>query len=236
MDLAKRLALVIPVLALLACGGSVVKVGPGAGDGGGDDGPSNGCPSLDVVGGGAACSDPGQTCMGTVSFDECGSGQSVTTQCTCASGTWQCPVAFSGACPAPTVPCPIPSAITPGGSCTTSSYLSCSSDIAVQVCNGDPSDGTLQCICNDGAWNCAEGTPVCVIEAGGACPPPGNTFQGQACDEYGITCGGDEQFCGGGPVYDALQCQNGVWTVVASTFCDADGGVDAEFGDAGQGI
>jgi hypothetical protein len=33
MLFATRLALVLPVLALLACGGSVVKVGPGGGDG-----------------------------------------------------------------------------------------------------------------------------------------------------------------------------------------------------------
>ena len=237
MLFAKRLAFVIPVLALLACGGSVVKVGPGGGDGGGDDGPDNGCPSPAAVGAlGAVCSDIGQVCEGTVVFDQCGSTETITTQCTCASGTWACPVAISGGCVGPITPCPVPSSITPNGACTTSPQLSCQSDIPVEVCNGQSPYGNISCNCVGGAWQCLQAGPACPVEAG-SCPSPDTTYAGQACDLYGTTCGGDPQICGGTTVYDGLQCQGGVWTVVAATFCDVDAGfTDAEGPDGGKGI
>jgi hypothetical protein len=237
MDLAKRIALLAPVFVLLACGGSTTQVGgPGNGDGG------TSCPSPTVVGGGGSCSDPGESCSGTVSVpNECGTGGGGTTtaQCTCQDGSWQCPVAFTGGagCPVPDPGCPDPSQVQPGNTCSTSPQDSCTSTIPIPSCNGAP-EGYVQCNCEQGVWACEEfGGPACPIEAG-VCPDPSQVYDGQGCDTYGTTCQGDPQFCGGTTVYDTLQCYAGAWTLVAQTFCDeADAGfADAQTTDGGQGI
>jgi hypothetical protein len=236
MDLAKRIALLAPFLALLACGGSTTQLGGG---GGGDGGPNPSCPSATVVGSGGACNDPGESCTGTVTLPYgCGEGSgTTTTQCTCQDGNWQCPVAFAGgACPAT---CPDPSQVAPGGTCTTNPSLSCTSSFSITDCNGQPV-GSISCDCPNGEWECEPiGTPVCPVPPeAGTCPPAGQVFVGDGCDTYGTTCSGDPQTCGSTTVYDTLQCNAGQWTLVAQTFCDeADAGfIDAEGPDAGQGI
>ena len=85
MHLAKTLALAVPLLALLACSGSVSKIG--AGDGGGDDGPNPDCPAASTVTNGVACVDPGLSCPGAYGQPQC-NGPSVPVQCTCENGQW----------------------------------------------------------------------------------------------------------------------------------------------------
>jgi hypothetical protein len=235
MHLAKRLALLVPVLALLACGGSVVKVGPG--DGGDDGGPNPACPSPPVVGSGASCNDPGLQCPTSYTIPTCdGSGGSTTVECTCGNGLWECPeIGGAPSCPAPPV-CPDPTSVVQGNACSTDSTISCQSNIPITDCNGN-NEGFLTCNCLGGVWACEEfGGPACEVDAGTTCPDPTTVFSGQGCATYGTICGGDPQSCGGGVVYDALQCVAGVWNVVASTNCEADAGIDAETVDGGKGI
>jgi hypothetical protein len=235
MHLAKRLVLLVPVLALLACGGSVVKVGPGDG---GDDGGNPECPSQQVLETGGACSDNGQQCPISVTLPSCnGTGGSTSVECTCTSGQWQCPEFAGGApaCPAPPV-CPDPATIQQGISCAVDPSIACQTNTPITDCNGN-TEGFLTCNCLGGQWACEEfGGPACEIDAGTNCPDPNTVFVGQGCATYGTVCGGDPQSCGGGTVYDALQCVAGVWNVVASTDCEAEGGVDAETTDGGKGI
>ena len=235
MHLAKRLALLVPMFAMLACGGSVVKIG--SGDAGDDGGPNVGCPTAAFVGAGGSCLNPGQVCEGTVTVSVCSGTSTVSTECTCTNGDWACPVDFgSPPCPSPTPDCPDPASVAEGNSCVTASTLSCQSNIPITDCNGN-TEGFLTCNCLSGEWACEEfGGPACVADAGTTCPDPNTVFQGQGCATYGTTCGGDPQSCGGGTVYDALQCVAGVWNVVASTDCEAEGGVDAETTDGGKGI
>ncbi len=236
MPLAKRLALLVPMFALLACGGAVSKLGNG--DAGDDGGPDPTCPSQQVVGSGGTCFENGQQCPTTVTFPSCdGTGGSTTLECTCSSGQWQCPEYAGGApsCPAPPV-CPNPSQVVGGNSCYANPQLACQSNIPITDCNGN-SEGYLTCNCLSGTWACEEfGGPACVPDAGGPCPDPNTVYSGQGCATYGTTCGGNPQYCGSGTVYDALQCVAGVWNVVASTDCEVDGGVDAQSVDGGQGI
>jgi hypothetical protein len=216
-----RLAPLVSLAAvLLACGGSVVTIGPGdAGDGG-----NPACPTPAVVGASGSCNDPGLTCSGSVSVPSCNStGSTTLVQCTCNSGVWQCPV-FSGGieCPAPPPACPLPAQVQANDLCTPYPGLSCLSDIPIVGCDGQPM-GYVSCTCPNGSWSCETPTPLCPVDAGG-CPPPDSTFAGQGCAYYAGTCGGDPQICGGQVLYDALQCNAGVWTVVAQTACDVDGG------------
>ncbi len=206
---------------LLACGGSVVTIGPGgAGDAG--DGGNPACPTPAVVGGARACNDPGLTCSGAVDMPTCnGTGGTTLVQCTCSNGVWSCPV-FAGACPGPIPTCPGPSQVQPNGFCQPSSGLYCPSDIPIVACDGQPM-GYVSCTCPSGTWSCEAPGPLCPVDAG-ACPPPDSTYAGQGCDYYAGTCGGNPQSCGGQTLYDALQCSAGVWTVVAATVCDVDAG------------
>lgn len=235
MPIVKVLTLVASFATLVACGGSVVNLGPGDGGSGGD-GPNPSCPMASTVDNGVLCSDPGLSCPGAFSQPTC-DGEGAPVQCTCGSSepgrgaTWQC-AEFSGgiSCPPPPPPpsCPAPSYVTQGAACSTEPQLSCQSDIAISGCNGQPS-GFVDCSCLNGSWSCAQaGGPACIIDAGAPCPNPNSTFAGQGCATYGMNCGGDPQTCGGGVVYDALQCVGGVWEVAVGTTCD----VDAGFSDA----
>ena len=237
MHLAKTLVLVVPFFALLACSGAVERV-IDVGDGGGDDGPNPNCPAASTIDNGVSCGDPGLSCPGAYGQPTC-NGPQVPVQCTCTSGQWQCPVLAGGGieCPPPPTSCPPPSLVTAGAYCSTDSSLSCQSNIPIQGCNGT-TDGYVYCECFNNSWSCAEpGAPLCPVDASVPCPPPDSTYAGQTCaDTSGDTCGGDPQTCGGQTVYDALQCQNGVWTVVASTSCSVDGGnIDAQATDGGAG-
>jgi hypothetical protein len=208
--------------------------------GSGDGGSSNrnlDCPTASGVTAGEACPNPGQVCTGTVSYSQCGGPPSTTTaQCTCDDQGWSCPVTFSGGCVGPEV-CPPPSSITPGAGCALPSSTSCGSDIPVLECDGVTVAGYEQCSCVSHEWLCGPvGTPVCSVDASAPCPDPGTVFAGDGCTSPGATCGGDPQTCGSTTLYDAVQCTNGVWQVVASTSCDVDSGLDAEGPDGGKGI
>ncbi len=221
--LVRRLARLAPLAAatLVACGGSIVKVGPA--DAGGD-GPVETCPDPSVVGSAASCSVAGQSCAGSVQVSFCGgTGAFTSVDCTCGDGIWQCPdVGVGAGCPAqPT--CPAQADVTPGGECGVDPTLSCNSNVPITDCSGAVV-GYLACSCLSSAWNCAMSLPVCPEDAGPGCPPPDSTYAGQACAYYATTCGGDPQTCGGATLYDALQCSAGVWTVAAATTCDVDGG------------
>ncbi len=244
MSLVRSLLVAVPLAALLACGGSVSRLD--VGDGGGDDGPNTSCPQASAVDNGVSCSQPGLSCPGAYSQPTCDGG--IPVQCTCTSGSWQCPLVSGGIyCPPPPTGCPAPGLVTPSGSCSADPSLSCTSTIPIQDCSGNV-DGYLSCSCQGGAWNCPEpGGPLCVPDAAPTCPSPDTTYAGQPCTSYGIDCGGDPQTCGGQIVYDVLTCQAGAWTVVATTSCAVDAGpldagpvdgsfVDSEGPDAGMGI
>jgi hypothetical protein len=239
MPSAKRLAfLVRPSLfaslfaSLLACSGGVTKIGSG-----GDGGPNPECPSSEVVAGGGSCSEPGLQCPGTETYTTCGGEGSTTVQCTCTNGDWSCPVLVGSAPACPVNPvCPTPASITQGGYCTVDSTLTCPSTLPITDCNGN-TQGYASCLCENSAWQCEEfGGPACEIDASAPCPDPGIVFAGQGCATYGTTCSGDPQVCDGTTVYDTLQCVGGVWSAVATTYCDADAGADAQFTDGGAGI
>jgi hypothetical protein len=232
MDLAKRLALIVPMFALLACGGAVSRFDSGDA---GDDAPNPACPAPQVVGGGGACLDVGLQCPAVVSVPTCeGNGGSSTVQCTCGNGVWECPEVGAGIdCVPPPSPCPAPASIVQGAFCSTDPTLSCQSNIPIPSCNGQPS-GFVSCQCTGNQWSCEEfGGPACPVDASAPCPDPNSVFAGQGCATYGTTCGGDPQSCGSTVVYDALQCVAGVWNVVASTACDVDAGIDAQGPDGG---
>jgi hypothetical protein len=218
-----RLAPLVPLAAvLLACGGSVVTLGPDGGDGG-----NPACPAPGIVGSAGSCSDPGLMCSSALVLPTCGDGGTGTSflTCTCSNGAWSCPD-IPIQCPGPPHPCPEPAQIVPNGSCTSDPGLSCLSNIPIVGCDGEP-HGYVSCTCESGGWSCDSPSPLCPVDAGG-CPPPDSTFAGQGCAYYAGTCGGDPQSCGGETLYDALQCSAGVWTVVASTQCDVDAGTGAD--------
>jgi hypothetical protein len=217
-------------VSIAACGGSVVKVG--SGDGGS---PNDDCPAASGVTPGESCPNPGQVCTGAVSYSQCGGAPStITEQCTCNDQSWSCPpVPVSGGCVGPEV-CPPPSSITPGGGCAVPSSMSCASDIPVLECDGVTVAGYEQCSCVSGQWLCGPvGTPACDVDASAQCPDPSTVFAGDGCTSPGATCSGDPQTCGSTTLYDAVQCNGGVWRVVASTICDVDSGLDAEGPDGG---
>lgn len=222
--LARLAPLALLASMLLACGGSVVTVGPGdAGDGG-----NPACPAPAVVAAAGSCSDPGLTCSGAVDVPTCnGTGGTTLVQCTCSNGVWQCPVFAGGIdCPAPPPTCPEPAQVVPNGSCIPDPGLTCLSNIPIVDCAGQPS-GFVSCTCEAAGWSCEAPGPFCPADAGD-CPPADSTFAGQACNYTATICSGDPQSCGGQIDYDALQCTGGVWTVVAATACDVDGGTEPD--------
>ena len=269
MHIVRSLAIVVPLLAVLACGG-VVDPGPLGGGGsssggssggsssgssggsgsGGSSGSSSGgvtCPDPQSVQPGASCNVAGSTCPSDIAF-ACAGGPGGgggdpggPIQCTCTGGSWFCP---EPECP---VMCPDPSQVVPGGSCALPSSLSCAGGPIVN-CDGTPV-GDLQCECLDGKWGCPGVDPVCPPDGGpGPCPPPQKVQEGVTCNAApGETCPGNPQVCAGQVDYDAFECQSGVWTAVAVTVCEVDGGgddggpvdggtADAGWADAGMGI
>jgi hypothetical protein len=240
MSIVRRAALLAPLFALLACSGATTRIGQS--DAGDDGSPPPGCPSESYVGNAGTCSDIGQQCPGVVTLPTCPGEPSstTTTTCTCASGTWACPVAVEGIdCPVPDPGCPAPAQVTQGAYCANAPGTSCVSDIPIPTCNG-PSNQYVACTCDNSQWQCPVFAGICPApQDSGTCPPPSEVFAGSGCAYYGGTCQGDAQVCDGTTIYDTLQCSAGAWSVVASTYCDVyDGGYpDAQFGvDAGQGI
>lgn len=212
--------IITPALAALACGGRV-----------GNDSPR--CPAPDQVNDGAACAVEGLTCGSSQeAIDPCTGKATGQAQCSCSNGGWSCDIAYT--CPNPPPECPAPSAVSPGTGCT-SANMQCVSAQTYVDCNGAAHD--LMCTC-DGTWICPTPGPDCPPDAGPPPPPPmcpdvSTVTGGSSCTQEGQQCPGNPQLCGGLTVYDAFQCENGQWTDIAPTICDADGGYDGA-SDAGD--
>jgi hypothetical protein len=161
------LALLLPpLLALVACGGQTGGAHPGDGGAGADaqllDGsPIEGCPKGDLAPG-MACSIPDQSCSLTFAPEpNCSTGTTVT--CVCMGGGWQCPDVHSSPCAAP---CPDPTAVIDGQSCTAAPGLMCQSATALVPC-APPDAGPTSCTCQSSRWLCpADLAGVCAGDAG----------------------------------------------------------------------
>ena len=199
-------ALVIPFLAVLACGGRVGLVG-----GGGT------CPSPSAVTTGAACTSAGQTCES--SFSACGTPE--TAQCTCTDGTWACPT-FNG--PACVVQCPRTNGVQPGSSCDLAQESPCTVELTSTGCNGTQLTG--ECTCQaDGqgsaSWACSEPPgPECADAQPPGCPDPSSVVQGNGCDVAPqLSCDSEIPIydCNGNITGDAsCQCFGGEWSCITS--------------------
>jgi hypothetical protein len=217
----------VPCLVFLACGGQTVALGPG--DGGGGDGQSQ-CPAPAAVQSGASCSVPGLTCDSPYDIPTCDGGSGGPLACTCdPGGQWQCEgVGLECPAPLPTT-CPPPAQVTSGSGCFVDPTVWCTSPDVVRDCDGGVlARGACQCL--GGTWTCSidGGVPLC-------CPDAGQVLPGQSCSFGGQECPGNPSSCGGAVLYDALQCQSGVWVDVVPTICEVDAGdggvLDAQAGD-----
>jgi len=221
MRIARALFVVtVFALALAACGGRTVSVGPA---------PT--CPAPLQVVDGASCSAPSQTCAGAVQNVDCGGNPTGPEQCTCAAGTWSC-AKDTPPCPSPPpAQCPSPAAVTNGASCS-SAGASCPSSVAIVGCNGT-SEGHVYCSCA-GVWSCSEPSPPDCVDAAPpppACPDPTLVGPGGACTGSQVDCPGNPQPCGSATFYDVFDCSGGAWMRIVATACDVDGGVP----DGGEG-
>jgi len=205
---AGTVALVIPFLALLACGGRVGVVGGG---GGGT------CPSPSAVASGVACTSAGQTCAST--FSVCGTPESA--DCTCTDGTWACP-AFGG--PACVVACPPTNGVQPGSSCDLATQSPCTVELTSTACDGSQLVG--ECSCQSDAegsatWACTQAVePECADAQPPGCPAPSFVVQGKGCNvSPQLSCNSDipTYDCNGNITGDAsCQCFAGAWSCVTS--------------------
>jgi hypothetical protein len=131
--------------------------------------------------------------------------------------------------------CADPARIRAGGPCNSSGNLACPSEIPEYGCDGQIV-GHLSCYCSQYAWTCPEPELPACPEAGPppVCPDPYSVGQGLACSDPGQVCAGNPSWCDGQLDYDAFECQGGVWTDIASTVCEGEGGIeDAGPVDAG---
>jgi hypothetical protein len=206
---AGTVALVIPFLAALACGGRVGLVG-----GGGDGGT---CPSPSAVASGVACPTAGQTCG--ASFTGCGTTASA--DCTCTSGTWACPQFHDPAC---VVACPPANGVEPGSSCNLSTEGPCTVELTSIACDGSQVTGECSCQ-SDGQgaaiWACTQGfEPECADAQPPGCPDPSSVVQGNGCNlSPQLSCNSDipTYDCNGNITGDAsCQCFNGQWSCITS--------------------
>jgi len=205
---AGTVALVIPFLAALACGGRVGLVGGG---GGGT------CPSPSAVANGGACTSAGQTCAAT--FDECGSPTTV--DCTCTNGGWACP-SFAG--PGCVVACPLTDEVQPGQSCSLPAQGPCTVPLTYTGCDGIALTGSCSCQ-SDGqgaaSWACSEPPgPECPDAQPPGCPDASQVVQGNGCDvSPQLSCDSLTPVydCNGNITGDApCQCFNGAWSCITS--------------------
>jgi hypothetical protein len=181
---------------------------------GGDGGVA--CPSPAAVESGGACNGNGLTCPWTATGCD---GNPL--DCTCAGGSWVCQE--PPPCIAPQPVCPAPSAVQEGFTCDVSSGTSCVTDDPIVDCEGDVT-GYLSCVCTGGTWACPFPPVQTCEDAGGPCPKPNDIVQDTACSSDGQQCPGNPQVCGGQVLYDAFECEQGLWQDVAVTDCDVDAG------------
>ena len=119
---------------------------------GSSSGAGGSCPAPSQVVAGSSCSlDPTNPCGGEPVPDCDGT---TTPICTCQSGQWQCVTTFP---PCPGGPCPNPSQVVTGSSCTLDPSISCGGD-PVPDCQGTT---TPSCTCQSHAWACVTSYPYC---------------------------------------------------------------------------
>jgi len=200
---AGTVALVIPFLAALACGGRVGLVG-----GGGT------CPSPSAVASGAACTSAGQTCTGSVSY--CGTPDSV--DCTCTDGAWACPVATGTPC---VVACPPSNSVQPGSSCSLPAQGVCTVELTSTGCDGLTYQSFCSCQGSEGSgvWECPQPLgPECADAQPPGCPDPSTVVNGNGCNvPPQVSCSSDipAYDCNGNIIGDAqCQCYGGAWSCI----------------------
>ncbi|MEO8877426.1 MAG: hypothetical protein ABI461_17660 [Polyangiaceae bacterium] len=205
-------ALIIPVFAVVACGGSVFGSGDdGSGGGGGSDGgasdgdggskgsdggrTSSGCPSA-IPAAGGACTPSGIQCEYGTNNGQCGSPYM-----DCVGGTWTPPPLTPGAACLPHDSCPATKA-----------------DVAIGAACGDEDQ---ECNFPDGRCTCAYGEGLVQVYPDGGQPPrewrceqptegcPVNRPRiGSACSQENQTCTyGDCSM----PDSVDIQCNSGAW-------------------------
>jgi hypothetical protein len=186
-------------------------------------GPQPVCPTQATPG--TACPVSQQGCVVSTSVDYCGVFEELS--CTCeltgSSLAWDCDEPppppdcnDAGACPSP-------SAVEEGFACDVSSGTSCVTDDPIVDCDGDVT-GYISCECSGGSWACPFPPVMNCQDAGGPCPKPNDVVQDTACSSDGQQCPGNPQVCGGQVLYDAFECEQGLWQDVAVTDCDIDAG------------
>jgi hypothetical protein len=201
---AATVALVIPFLAAVACGGRVGVVG-----GGGDT-----CPAPTAVTSGGACSTAGQTCATT--YDLCGTTES--TDCTCTGGLWACPEQGGGCIEQ----CPVTNGVQPGSSCDAATQGACHVEVTSLGCDG--TQLSAECACEadgqEGAlWVCVQsGEPECPDAQPPGCPDPSTVEQGNGCGvSPQLSCPSDMPVydCNGNVIGQATcQCFGGSWSCI----------------------
>jgi hypothetical protein len=173
------------------------------------------CPTTTTAG--SACPASEQGCVASATIEAC--GVTTTVSCDCQQGAWVCEGTGKD-CPDAQA-CPSPSSVQEGDACDVSG-MSCASDDPIVDCNGDIT-GYYSCNCAGGSWQCPF-PPVMSCDAGGPCPQPTDVVMDTACPTDGQQCPGNPQNCGGQVLYDAFQCEQGLWQDVAVTYCDLDAG------------
>jgi hypothetical protein len=233
---AGTVALVIPFLAALACGGRVGVVG-GGGDGGTCPGCVVQCPLTNEAQPGSACDLATQgPCTVPYTYTGC-NGIALTASCSCqsdgqGSGVWACNASPEPDCPDAQPPaCPDPSSVVQGNGCDVSPQLSCDSETPAYDCNGNVV-GDESCQCFGGSWSCITSEPDCPPPT---CPDPQTVEQGVSCASSGSQCPGNPTECDGAIFYDAFECVDGAWNDVAVTGCSGSGSSGGGSGSSGGG-
>ena len=203
---AGTVALVIPFLAALACGGRVGLVGGGGGT----------CPSPAAVASGAACTSAGQTCSG--SYSQCGAPESI--DCTCTDGAWACPVTTGAPC---VVACPPTNGVQAGESCNLPAQMRPHRRAHVHRLRDGLTNSSF-CTCQDqgggsGLWECPEPPgPECADAQPPGCPDPSTVVNGNGCNvSPQVSCDSDALTydCNGNVTGQATcQCFGGAWSCI----------------------
>jgi hypothetical protein len=189
------LASVVPILAVLACGGRTDAIGNG------------GCPAPASVVQGAACSPAGQSCQSATT-----SCNGEPEQCVCDNGTFQCTDA--NVCPGQ-----CPTSVQPGALCDEATLGACSVTITITNC-GVSYPATCSCRANGGVgaptWDCgAEPLPDCPDAQPPGCPAASSIQLGGACAVgSNLTCPSATPIYGcGGQIdgYVSCFCDGGAW-------------------------
>lgn len=204
--LAGTVALVIPFLAALACGGRVGLIGDGTS-----------CPSPSAVTSGAACGSAGLTCA--ESYSQCGASEAA--QCTCTNGAWACPSFNGPGCIVPT--CPGTGQIQPSIPCDLATQGGCTVPYTYDGCGVA---FTANCTCQaDGSgsaiWDCgAAPQPDCPDAQPPGCPDPSYVVPGNSCNvatQFSCSSSIPMYDCSGNFIGDQpCECLDAAWNCAVS--------------------